>query len=212
MSARDVTKRLGVIGFASLFLVAFWFRVSNLEAIPEHNADESYYGVKAEHFERGQPIAFRTTSGNILNPFLLGLALPLHALATPSLTLLRVPSVVSGVLAVVLMLTLGARAFDRTTALIAATLLAVLPILVFESRMGLEMSQQPFFGVLTIAMAFLGNEVGLLLALLASLLVHPTDVFLLPIAIPVYVVAVCQRYAEDPRGGAGSCSGAVWRP
>ena len=198
MWAQHGIKRLGLVGFASLFLVAIWFRVSDLEAVPEHNGDESYYGIQAERLERGEAIALRTTSGNVLNPFLLGLALPLHAIATPSLTLLRIPSIVSSVLAVVLMLTLGSRAFDRTTALIAATLLAVLPILVFESRVGLEMSQQPFFGVLTIALAFLGNEIGLLLALLASMLVHPTDVFLLPMAIPVYVVRVCQRYADDP--------------
>src|SRR5262249_41505873 len=134
-------KLVEAIGFASLFLAALWFRVSGLETVPEHSGDESYYGLQAERVCRGEVIALQTTSGNVLNPFLLGLDVALHAVARPSLTLLRVPSVIFGLLAVVLMLTLGARALDRTTALIAATLLMVMPVLIFESRMGLEMSQ-----------------------------------------------------------------------
>jgi hypothetical protein len=193
---------VALAGFASLFLAALWFRVSNLGAIPEHNADESYYGVQAERLVRGEPITARTTTGNLLNPFLLALELPLHAVAQPSLTLLRIPAVLCGVLAVILMFVLGSRALDWTTALIAATLMAVLPVLIYTSRMGLEQSQQPFFGVLTIALAFMGHEVGLFLALLASLLVHPTDVFLLPIAVPVYAVRV---YQTLPTGSCKRC-------
>jgi 4-amino-4-deoxy-L-arabinose transferase-like glycosyltransferase len=198
MDARKRWTILAAIAFGTLFAVGIWFRISSLETLPEQNGDESYYGVQVMRLIRGEPITFRTASGNFLNPFMVIPQIPLHLIAKPSLTLLRIPAVASGILAVILMYYLGSRAFDRTTALIAATCLATLPYTVYSSRMELEQSQQPLFGVLVLGMAFLGNAPGFFVSLAASLLVHPTDIMLFPIALPIYLMQVYRRCGDDP--------------
>ena len=101
-----------------------------------------------------------------------------------------------GVLAVILTFVIGARTLDRTTALIATVLLAALPCVVYQSRVGLEMCQIPLFGIIAIAFALRGHGPGLVVSFLASMLVHPTDVFLIPIVLPIYLVQLF-------RGGEG---------
>jgi 4-amino-4-deoxy-L-arabinose transferase-like glycosyltransferase len=185
-------------GFASLFAIALWFRVSSLDAFPWHNADESYYGLQTVKLLRGEPFALRTASGNVLNPYMVILLGLLHQVGTPSIWVLRVPAVFCGVLAVVATYVLMRRALDRTTALIAAALLAALPSTVYHSRVGLEQSQMPLIGVIVLACALRGNGLGLLLSFLASLLVHPTNAFLLPIAMPVYLVQLYRKSEGVP--------------
>jgi hypothetical protein len=188
-----------VIALTCLFAVALWFRISSLEAIPGHNGDESYYGLQTARLLRGESFAFRTTSNNLLNPFLVVLQIPFHLLAKPSLWVLRIPAVLCGVLAVVLTYVLGSKALDRTTGLVAATLLAALPLAIFYSRVGHEYSQDPLFGILVIACALRANGVGLLVSFLASLLVHPISVFLVPIALPVYLVQLLRKEGDPVR-------------
>jgi 4-amino-4-deoxy-L-arabinose transferase-like glycosyltransferase len=178
-----------------LIALAVWFRVSSLGAFPEHNADESYYGVQVAHLIQGEAIATRTMNHNLLNPFLVALQIPFYMLAGPSLWVLRMPAVVSGIVAVVLTYVIGSRIFDRTTALSAAIILATLPCAIYYSRLGLEVSQLPVFGLVLIALAIRGHGLGLLLAFLASMVVHPSAIFLMPIVLPLFLVRL---FAADP--------------
>lgn len=185
-------------GFTILFAVALWFRVSSLGAFPGHNGDESYYGLQTARLLRGDSFAVRTPSRNLLNPYLVVLQSPFHLVARPSVWVLRTPAVLCGVLAVVLTYVLGARALDRTTALISSVILSTLPCAIYNSRVGLEMSQLPLFGIIVIAFALRGHGLGLLLAFLASLLVHPTAIFLFPIALPIFLVQFYRKGEGDP--------------
>ncbi|MBX6313359.1 MAG: glycosyltransferase family 39 protein, partial [Isosphaeraceae bacterium] len=187
--------RINLIG---LFAVALWLRVTSLEAIPEACGDETWYGVQAAKLLRGEPFAHYTFSGNPDNPFYFGPVVALTALFRPSAWIVRLPAVVSGVLAVILTWGLGRRVLDRTTAWIAATLLAVLPVAIVFSRIGLDGSQLPLCGLLCLYYAFAGKGIGLLLATLAGLIVHPTSVFLLPASLGVFLVRVIERTQGDP--------------
>lgn len=171
-----------------LFAAAFWLRAFCLQSIPEHYADESFYGLQAARLARGQPFELRTSSGNLLDPFLVALQAPLHAVFRPSLTLLRAPAVASGLLAVLVVGWMGRKVLDRLTTLIAAMLLASAPVAIIFSRVGCEFSQTPLAGALAAYFALRGNGPALFLTLSASLLVHPTNIFLVPLWLPVYLV------------------------
>jgi hypothetical protein len=195
MRVVDKPRLLLALGFAVTFAAALWLRLSSLGAYPWHDADESYYGVQIARLVRGESFEVLTVNKNVINPFFVGLQVPLQMVARPSLWVLRAPAAFSGVLAVILAYVIGSRVLDRSTALIAAALLATLPCVVYQSRVGLEMSQLPLFGLIVVALALRGHATGLLLAFLASMLVHPTDIFLIPIALPIFLVQFGRKLA-----------------
>jgi 4-amino-4-deoxy-L-arabinose transferase-like glycosyltransferase len=186
------------VGLGLLLAVTFWFRVSSLDVIPGHDGDESYEGTQVARMLQGKPFTVFTFNGNLMNPFFLALQAPIQLVAKPSLWVLRAPSVVSGALAVLLAFVLGSRVLGRPTALVAAIILATLPGASVYSRIGHEYSQIPLVGVIALMFAFRANTIGLALTVLASLIVHPINVFLLPVIAPVYLTQLVRRHADDP--------------
>ncbi len=77
------------INVAALLFVAIWFRIDRLDHLPGANGDEAWYGVQAEAVLHGEPISWRTPTGNLLNPLFFGPLLALHAIFEPSFGLLR---------------------------------------------------------------------------------------------------------------------------
>lgn len=191
-------KLLLGLALVALFGLGVWFRASSLLTSPHPFADEASSGIQGAHLIQGKPVTVRTYSGNIYNPLLILLQLPLHALFEPSFEALRAPAVGCGVLAVVLAYVLGARVFDRPTALIAAGLLATLPIAIISSRIAWESCQVILFGVLLLYCAYRGNRLGLLLAFAASFLAHPTTVFLAPMLMAILLFQMGKGLAADP--------------
>jgi 4-amino-4-deoxy-L-arabinose transferase-like glycosyltransferase len=193
-------KSIPWLSKASLWLLlaaAVWCRTTSLETIPEVHGDETWYGVQVGHLVRGEPFATRTFSGNPLNPFFSGLMVPLHLAFRPTGWLLRVPAALCGILAVVATFVIGSRVLDRTTAIIAAALLAVLPAAIVYSRTAFDCSQLALFGIVILGFAFQARPIGLLTSFLLSLLVHPTGVFLLPAALVVFFVQAVRKRAGN---------------
>jgi 4-amino-4-deoxy-L-arabinose transferase-like glycosyltransferase len=194
-------QRIASIAFAillgSLFSVAFWFRVTSLESMPSPDGDEAWYGVQAHRFLTGRPFEAFTPYANPLNPFFSGLHLPALLALTPALWHLRVPAALCGILAVVGTYVLGCRVLDRTTALIASALLAVLPVAIVFSRYGYDASQTPLFTLLALYFAFRAHRVGVVLAFLASYIVHPTNVFALPAVLCVFLAQELRKAPGD---------------
>jgi 4-amino-4-deoxy-L-arabinose transferase-like glycosyltransferase len=182
-----------------LLVAAVWFRITSLESIPEVHGDETWYGIQVGHLLRGEPFATRTFSGNPLNPFFSGLMVPLHLAVRPTGWILRAPAVLCGILAVVATFVISRKVLDRTTATIAAVLLAVLPAAIVYSRTAFDCSQLPLFGIIILGFAFRARPIGLLLSFLLSLLVHPTGVFLLPAALGVYIVQTARKRGGDSK-------------
>jgi 4-amino-4-deoxy-L-arabinose transferase-like glycosyltransferase len=187
------------VALTLLLTTALWFRLSSLSAIPEHFADESYEGLQVARMLQGQNYSLLTMNGNLMDPFFLAMQIPFQLISKPSVGVIRSASALSGLLAIFLAFGFGSKAFDRTTALIAAILLAVLPASIVYGRIGHEYSQIPFFGVLAICFAFRANVIGLILTFLASILVHPINVFLIPIVFPVLVVQLARKYSDNPK-------------
>jgi 4-amino-4-deoxy-L-arabinose transferase-like glycosyltransferase len=173
-----------------IITTSLWFRVCSLENLPGINGDEAWYGVQAFQILTGRSFAFRTPTGLPLNPFFTGMEVPLLLVFRPSFWILRAPAVLSGVLAVALIYWLGSRILDRTTALIAAMLLAVLPSAIGYSRFGWDASQTPLFTILALYCAFRGKTLAMLICFALCLLVHASNIFLFPVLLAPYLVAL----------------------
>jgi hypothetical protein len=184
---------LGTIPVVLLFGFGIWLRITSLEAMPDHSGDESVFGLQAERLLSGRHVSMRAPTGHLLDPFTIAMHLPTHLLAEPSLTLLRLPAVGSNLLLLVLLYIFLSRIYDRTTALMASALMASLPTAIVISRLGMDFSLSPLFGFFALAAALRARGRSLVLAVVASLLVHPTNLFLIPIALPVYLAAVYQH-------------------
>jgi hypothetical protein len=196
-----VAKVLAVANTVNVVLLigaACWIRLGSLEDMPAHLGDESYYANQVARLMDGKPFTVWTTSGNLLDPFFAVLEIPLLLAFKPSLWALRVPSAACGLLAVFFTYSLGRKILDRTTALIAATLLAALPVAIVFSRIGCEFSQTPLFNLFALYYAFRADGKKTLIAYVACLIVHPTNIFLLPIVGAVFLTQVYRNTVGDP--------------
>ena len=199
---------LSAVGLALVFAASVWFRVSSLDAIPWHNGDESYEGIELVRMLQGQRFTIFTTNGNLMSPFFLGLQLPFQWSTKPALWVLRVPAVISGILAIVLAYAIGRKALDRPTALLASAALAATPAAVVYSRIGHEYSQIPIVGVLALCFAFQARPVGLGVTLAAGLLAHPINLFVFPAVLPVFAVQLARKYRAELAGRARTLAAA----
>ena len=151
----------------------------------------------------GEPIPWRTPTGNPINVFYFVPLLLLHAVFHPSFLLLRSVAVASGLAAIVANYFLCQRVFGKTTAVTAAILTAVLPINIAYSRFGWDACQSVLACTLVVYLAlFCAAEptrgcwrLALLLALISSIVVHPTNLLLAPIAL----VSLGYAYRDDLR-------------
>src|SRR5688500_10239541 len=129
------------INMVGLLSVAVGMRIWQLDHVPGINGDEAWYGIQAMRLLNGEAVAWQTPTNNVLNPLFFVPLTALHMIASPSAALLRWPSALSGILALVLNYVLCRRTFDRPTALVTTVLLAVLPVNIAYSRFGWDTSQ-----------------------------------------------------------------------
>ncbi len=197
MSMKRIGRTLAATGLAvalaALLGEALWLRACALGAMPEVNGDEAFYGLVAGRAVLGRKVPLLTHSGNVPDPFYALMLAPLIAVFGPKFWVLRLPALISGVLAVVVAWTLGRRVFGRPVALALAVLMAVLPPCVLVGGIGFEHTQSPLFGLLAISYAFQARPLRVLLAFLACFLVHPTNIFLLPALAGVFVASAWKR-------------------
>ena len=214
-SARPATGRFHWFVWLNCGVVAVLacaFRVWNIDSIPGINGDEAWYGIQAIQMLRGETSAWRTPMDNPLNPFYFVPQLLLHALWTPSPGLLRLPALMSGLAALAANSFLCRRLWGVGPAVFSTLLLAVLPINIAYSRFGWDASQTLLASVLVVYPALLAvaeaqNRLRWfacsLAAFGAAMLVHPSNIFLGPMALcPLY--AWRKEIAErlDPRRNA----------
>ena len=186
---------LNVVG---VILAGVLLRCRGLGNLPGINGDEAWYGVQAELLLQGQPIAWRTPSGNLINPLFFVPQLAMHAIFRPSFIVLRATAVASGLAALVLNFWLCRRVLGRETAIISTTVLAALPIDIAYSRLAWDASQSllatlpcvylPLWAVVEEKLK-LRLSVATIAALVAAIVVHPTNLFVAPITI------ACLAYA-----------------
>lgn len=189
-----------------ILLACCALRVWQLDRLPGLNGDEAWLGVQAARAAQGESFAWRTPTGNPLNPFYFGPLALLHLALAPSVALLRSVAVASGLAALAVNYALCRGTFDRRTALVSTLLLAAMPMNLAYSRFGWDASQSLLAGVLVTHCSLriaIGPPrrrrwvIAAAVALAAAWLVHPTNVFLAPLAV---AATLARRRAEIRRG------------
>lgn len=190
-------KRAVALNVLGILAVAVVLRVIKLDNIPGVNGDEAWMGVQAmAALQRDLQFSWRTPTGNPLNLFLFLPELALHALWRPSFGLLRAPAVASGLAALVASFWLCRKVFGPRTAWLLTILLAVLPVNIAYSRFAWDSCQTLLATTCAIFPALLAviqpdRRVRWLLwsglGFAASLLVHPTNIFIAPLLATVAV-------------------------
>lgn len=184
-----------VVAVVCLVGLAVLFRVWQLSSLPGVNGDEAWSGVQAVRLARGEPVAWRTPSGNPVNVFFVLPLAALHTVFSPSFALLRSISVVSGLAAVAANWWLCRRAYDTRTAVVSTLLVALLPINIAYSRFAWDASQTLLFTLFVMYLPLIwirrwpasrGWLVGGAIAFAAAAVVHPTNIFTAPlVAVPI---------------------------
>jgi len=204
--ARALLLTLGAFG---LVIVAVWFRCRCLGNLPGVNGDEAWYGAQAVEMLRGGSFWARTPTGNPPNLlFLIPLVL-LHVWLPPSVELLRLVAVASGLAALMVNWLLCRWVFDRATAAVSTVLLAVWPVSIVYSRFAWDASQSVLatLPVVYLSLAMLRFPArrwqlvpATVVAIGAAVWVHPTNVFVA--ALTAAAVSLRPRQARQPRPAA----------
>ncbi len=170
----------------ALVIAAVFLRCHALCTIPGFNGDEAWYGIRAWQILHGGGQGWNTPTGNPLNPLFVGPLALLHLWMPPSIWLLRVVAVASGMAALAINWLFCRWIFDRRTAAISTVMLAVLPINIAFSRFAWDASQTvaatlPVVYLSLAAVRFperFGRWIAAsILALAVAVWVHPINVF-----------------------------------
>jgi hypothetical protein len=193
-----LSRLLVAANLIAIIAMAIWFRCRDLENLPDINGDEAWYGVQAESVLHGEPIDWRTPTGNLLNPLFFGPQLLVHSICKPSIAALRGTAVASGLLALAVNYWLCLGVFGRRIAVISTTILAVLPVNIVYSRLGWDASQSllvtlpaiywPLRAIVAPRKRML-LACGSLVALAVAIVVHPTNLFIAPVVAVALAVA-----------------------
>ena len=171
---------------AAIAAAAIVFRCRSLSNIPGLNGDEAWYGVRAWEMLHGGDFSLRTPTGNLLNPLMFIPAVLLHACFRPSVFLLRIAPLLSGLAALAVNWAMCRRIFDRATAVISTLILLLLPIDIAYSRFAWDAGQSllatlPVWLFSLAAVRFPARRdaatAAAIVCLLAAVLVHPTNIF-----------------------------------
>ena len=181
------------MGLGAVLAVAVFFRGYALGRLPGINGDEAWYGVQAQRFLEGIDVQWRTPTGNLPGPLHLGLMMVLLKGVAPSFALLRVPSVLSSLGALVLAYVVGRRHFDRPTGALALVWMAVLPANIAYARFGWDPSHSGLVDMGAAYFALAGHPVACALTFALALAVHPTNVFLAPFLVLTFLGADLER-------------------
>lgn len=207
MHARDEREqfdgrpyRAAACVLALLLGTAVLFRIDGLGNVPGVNGDEAWMGVQAESLLHGEPVQWRTPTGNLLNPFHFAPQVLLHAVGEPSIALLRTTALVSSLLAIGLNFCLARRVFNVRVAILSSALLTLLPINIAYARFAWDASQSVLFTLPVVYLPLLAlrerrRKYWLLavVCFIAALLVHPTNIFVAPMLLAPLAVACGPR-------------------
>jgi|GEM_PF-2448125 len=193
-----ITSRLIVIATILLFAFAFWQRTTSLESLPDVNADEVWHAIQLTNFANGKPYKTWTLTDLPLSPIHCMLEIPFLLVLKPSLWMVRLPAFISGTLAVILTYVLGSRMFDRMTALIAAALMAILPLTIIYSRLSYEVSASPLFGIVSIYLAHRLRIKSLVVVMALCYFVHPTTIFMFPAVLGLVFARTLTETTVEP--------------
>jgi len=163
--------------------VCLAFRLVHLNTIPGLSGDEAEIAVKLKLFLNQEPVQWKGPTGKYLSPIFLAFIAPFQILIPPSVLAIRLPGVVAGIGVVLLSFFLLLRSYGRYPALITTLLLAASPMVINYSRLTIEQSLVCPAVVVVLHYTARHDIKGTLISIAVALLLHPINVFLIPIVL-----------------------------
>jgi len=188
------TEKISELVFWLCIAVAIYFRIVHLGYIPGINGDEAYIGTKVVMFLQGNDISLWTGERRLPpDPISFILSMAVHSIMDISFVALRLPSVISSVLTIIISFVLFRRLWGYKTSLLITAFIAVLPVHIAYARFFWEPSQTPLLAVLCIYFSFQHRISGIVICAIYALLIHPTNIYLLPVMAAAYSVDLRNR-------------------
>lgn len=176
-----------ILMLITIILASVYMRWVNLSNIPGINGDEAEYGVRMLWLlERGEMDWF-TYMGNVINPFYYGLVLLSVAVLGNQALALRLPAALVGTALIGLTYWLVGKMWGKRVGVIASLIMAVMPINIAYSRFGWDTSQTTTACLILLWVGYQRRWWWLLIATAGALLVHPTNIFILPTVMGVWL-------------------------
>jgi hypothetical protein len=192
MSDRAMRVMLWCCGIVLLAL-SVWFRVRDLSWVPGFHADEGFCGYRATRTLADGIEAWRAPSGPLVAPVHMLALAGLSLIFDPACWVPRFPVAVSGFATIILAYPLLRSSLGRQIAMASSLLFATNPGLITYARFGWGPSHGSLFGLLALGAALSGRTIWLLLMTATAYTVHPTNIFLAPIVVPVWLAARTTR-------------------
>jgi hypothetical protein len=186
------------LGMIVLIAISLLFRGLWLDHIPGLSGDEALGAVMGRRFLKGETTQWITPTGRLYDPFFTPL-LFLIQLFPSSGWLLRLPAFLNGALTAILAWPLLRRTLPESNARIATVWIACLPLLIAYSRISWEPCQIPLVALLVTYFGLQNNLLGVTVSMIAAVLIHTVDIFLLPIGLAPIASSYWQRSGKLPK-------------
>jgi 4-amino-4-deoxy-L-arabinose transferase-like glycosyltransferase len=181
---RRVGLQFGAAGVCMcLGAVGIFMRLWHVDWLPGLNGDEAWYGAVARHIVSGQSFPVITPTGNVIDPFFVVPQVLLASVLGPSIAALRSVSIAAGLATIIAaMLAVRSVTRDRAAWIAAGLVIACLPVTIAYSRFAWDASLSVGAGLFVLWAAAEWSNAAVGLALLAAIIVHPTNMLLVPAA------------------------------
>jgi len=166
------------------------FRVVWIDRFPGINGDEAWYGVVVNRYLSGKDMSWRTPTGNWLNPLYVGLLGWVRLVFPARMWVLRLPAVISGASLMIVTMKWGRKIWGKELNKWLVVLVSVIPIDIAYSRFGWDTSQAGLAAMVVLMSVFRENWKWMFVAVVGSLVIHPSMVFLTPVIWGVMVGSV----------------------
>ena len=173
--------------YGGIFALSLLARFVWLDSLPGVNGDEAWYGLWVEELLRDHAWSGMSFTGRPPDPFFLTPLAMLQSVVEPAPWVLRAPALISG-LAFIIVGYGGLRStIGQRPALMFALLAATTPIMIVYSRFGWDASQTPLAVMIFLWACLAGKRIAAVLSLCAAILIHATNIFLLPILLVFWI-------------------------
>jgi len=183
---RDGTGRTPVLLIAlysGILGVALLARLIWLDSLPGVNGDEAWYGLWAEGLLRDHAWGGMSFTGRPPPLFYIVPLAIVQTVAEPAAWVLRMPALLSELAFIIVGYAVLRSTIGERPALIFALLSATTPIMIIYSRFGWGASQTPLAEMIFLWACLAGKRIAAVLSLCAAILIHPTNIFLVPILL-----------------------------
>jgi hypothetical protein len=192
-----MTRRLVYVNIGALVVAGVVARVYAIDRLPGLNGDEAWCAYQSFQFARRGDWHWRTPSGLPLEPYFTLVQAAVFQLAAPSTWAARLPSVLAGALLAPVSYLALSRIAGMRSACACTIVIYTLPVGIAYARFGWYPSQSVIVSLVAVACA-LGNRPWIAaLSFLSAIIVHPTNVFLLPILIMPWITPWLVRRGID---------------